>query len=127
MQVLHKPSYKSVFTNLSQREALPSLQSLVIVLLKSIMAIATNMINPQNGQQQGAQTGGRANGGQQVNNGLNGPAKTDPGSPSDSDVDEARSREIAAKAVTGILILLLKWFKLSRRFPDPGDRSLLTF
>jgi hypothetical protein len=31
----------------------------------------------------------------------------------DADVDELRSREIAAKAVTGTLILLLKWFKLS--------------
>ncbi|KAK1754771.1 required for hyphal anastomosis [Echria macrotheca] len=98
------------------KEALPNLQSLVIVLLKAIMAIATNMINPQNGQQQGAagQNGGRVNGAQgQANNGLNGPAKADTGSPSDSDVDEARSREIAAKAVTGILLLLLKWFKLS--------------
>jgi hypothetical protein len=89
------------------------------VLLKAIMAIATNMINPQNGQQGAAnQNGGRANGAQgQANNGLNGPAKVDTGSPSDSDVDEARSREIAAKAVTGILILLLKWFKLSRKHP----------
>jgi hypothetical protein len=31
----------------------------------------------------------------------------------DADVDELRSREIAAKAVSGALILLLKWFKLS--------------
>lgn len=31
----------------------------------------------------------------------------------DADVDELRNREIAAKAVTGTLILLLKWFKLS--------------
>ncbi|KAK5658503.1 hypothetical protein OQA88_1895 [Cercophora sp. LCS_1] len=92
------------------KEALPHLQSLVIVLLKAIMAIATNLI-PQNGQQQPGQNGGQAN--RPGQNGLNGPAKVDVGSPSDSDVDEVRSREIAAKAVTGILILLLKWFKLS--------------
>jgi len=95
---------------------LPHLQSLVIVLLKQIMAIATNLINIPPGPPQGGagQNGGRANGGPGLN-GLNG--KADPASPSDSDVDEARGREIAAKAVTGILIQLLKWFKLSRMLP----------
>lgn len=82
------------------------------------MAIATHLINAApNGPQQGVpgQNGGRANGGPGLmNNAMNGPAKAEVTSPSDSDVDEARSREIAAKAVTGILITLLKWFKLSR-------------
>jgi hypothetical protein len=38
--------------------------------------------------------------------------------PSDLSVDEIeamRSREITAKAVSGILIILLKWFKISRK------------
>ena len=88
------------------------------------MAVATNLMSvPPNGLQPGAggQNGGHANGRSgQGNNGLNGPGKMDVSSPSDSDVDEARSREIATKAVTGILILLLKWFKLSRtQDPDP--------
>ncbi|KAK0638676.1 hypothetical protein B0T16DRAFT_449607 [Cercophora newfieldiana] len=94
-------------------EALPHLQSLVIVLLKQIMAIATHLINAAPaGPQQGVpgQNGGRANGGPGL---MNNGAKAEVTSPSDSDVDEARSREIAAKAVTGILITLLKWFKLS--------------
>lgn len=30
------------------------------------------------------------------------------------DVEAARSREISAKAVSGLLLLLLKWFKVSR-------------
>ncbi|KAK3360008.1 HAM-2, protein required for hyphal anastomosis [Lasiosphaeria hispida] len=105
------------------KEALPHLQSLVIVLLKAIVAIASNLIPPgQNGQQQPplpSQNNGRMNGGppqgrpQDAPNGLHGTGKGDLASPSDSDVDEARSREIGAKAVTGIMILLLKWLKIS--------------
>ncbi|KAK1826084.1 hypothetical protein QBC39DRAFT_30127 [Podospora conica] len=99
------------------KESLPHLQSLVIVLLKAIMAIATNMMTPPNPQAPGAapQNGARPNGqpGPSQPNGTNGPAKADIGSPTETDVDEARSREIAAKAVTGIMVLLLKWFKLS--------------
>ncbi|KAK3325516.1 protein required for hyphal anastomosis [Apodospora peruviana] len=113
------------------REALPHLQSLVIVLLKAIVAIASNLVAPPppNGQQQqqagGAANGlnnGRLNGGgpqaagrgaQDGPNGNNGATRGDLTSPSGDDVDEARSREIAAKAVTGILIMLLKWLKIS--------------
>lgn len=39
--------------------------------------------------------------------------------PSDLPIDEIealRSREITAKAVSGILLVLLKWFKVSRKF-----------
>ncbi|KAL0465670.1 hypothetical protein QR685DRAFT_609928 [Neurospora intermedia] len=99
------------------KEALPHLQSLVIVLLKAIVAIASSLVQPQPGQQsQGApQNNGRVSGGppqgRGQSNGNN--AGNDPPSPSDDNVDEARSREIAAKAVTGIMILLLKWLKLS--------------
>lgn len=35
-------------------------------------------------------------------------------------LNDARSREISAKAVSGILLLLLKWFKLSRKSPSPS-------
>ena len=34
------------------------------------------------------------------------------------DVNEVRSQEISSKAVSGLLILLLKWFKVSRKFFD---------
>lgn len=96
------------------------------MLLKAIVAIASNLIAPPpNGQsqqsQQPQQPGGnnsRMNGtGAAAGlNGINGVGKGELASPSDSDIDEARSREIAAKAVTGILVLLLKWLKLSRKF-----------
>ncbi|KAL2023899.1 hypothetical protein VTK56DRAFT_676 [Thermocarpiscus australiensis] len=96
------------------REALPHLQSLVIVLLKQIVAIATNLVTPAsaNGQPGAGPPSARPNG-QSAPNSANGAAKGDPASPLDADVDELRSKEIAAKAVTGILILLLKWLKLS--------------
>ena len=32
-----------------------------------------------------------------------------------AEIDAVRSHEITAKAVSGILVLLLKWFKVSRR------------
>jgi hypothetical protein len=97
-----------------QKEALPHLQSVVIVLLKQIMAIASNLASPATANGPQGPPSARPNGGQQdAPNGMNGASKGDPSSPLDADVDELRNREIAAKAVTGILILLLKWLKLS--------------
>ncbi|KAL2132322.1 hypothetical protein VTI74DRAFT_3958 [Chaetomium olivicolor] len=95
------------------KEALPHLQSLVIVLLKQIAAMSINLVSPATAN--GPQGPPSAHPVRQQNgpNGMNGVSKGEPSSPLDADVDELRSREIAAKAVTGILILLLKWFKLS--------------
>ncbi|KAK3937681.1 N1221-domain-containing protein [Diplogelasinospora grovesii] len=109
------------------KEAVPHLQSLVIVLLKAIVAIASNLMmaapngvqqqqqGPGQQQQQNGPAAARPNGVgvAQQQNGIGKGGVNDLQSPSDNDVDEARSREIAAKAVTGIMILLLKWFKLS--------------
>lgn len=36
--------------------------------------------------------------------------------PTPEEVDAARTREITSKAMTGILLLLLKWLKLSRKY-----------
>lgn len=36
--------------------------------------------------------------------------------PSPEEIDAARTREITSKAMTGILLLLLKWLRLSREF-----------
>jgi hypothetical protein len=75
--------------------------------------MTSNLASPQTAGPQGPPSA-RPNGGQQnAPNGQNGAPKGDPSSPLDADVDELRSREIAAKAVTGTLILLLKWLKLS--------------
>lgn len=90
------------------------------MLLKQIVAIVSCFVPPATANGQPGNGAGRAppNGGQAQNApaGMNGGAtKGDASSPLDADVDELRSREIAAKAVTGILILLLKWLKLSRK------------
>lgn len=34
------------------------------------------------------------------------------------ELNALRSREITTKAVSGVLLILLKWFKLSREFPE---------
>ncbi len=44
-------------------------------------------------------------------NGVNGHHKT---VATNEELDAMRSQEVMDKAVTGILILLLKWFKVSR-------------
>lgn len=76
--------------------------------------MTSNFVSPATANGPQGPPGARPNGGQQnAPNGPNGGPKGDPSSPMDADVDELRSREIAAKAVTGTLILLLKWFKLS--------------
>jgi len=99
---------------------LPHLQSLIIVLLKAIVAIASFAAAPPPSAQPLGMLGGpsfatRMNG--TGPNGVN--PKFEPPSPTDNDLDETRNREIAAKAVTGILVLMLKWLKLSRE-ASPG-------
>lgn len=93
------------------------------MLLKQVVAVANNMVSPAtaNGPQGAGPPNARPNGVQGLNglSGINGLPKGEPSSPLDADVDEMRSREITAKAVTGILVLLLKWLKLSRKFVLP--------
>lgn len=100
-------------------EGLPLLQSLVIVLLKVILNHVTTLITQAsgvNGLQSGFQFNENANG--------NGSAKPDSdegqanhhldgGNASVEEVDTVRQQEILDKAVSGLLILLLKWFKIS--------------
>ena len=104
---------------------MPHLQSLVIVLLKAVLANVTALITQPAGQSQGLAPGFRS----EVNlrNGAQGQNRQqDPASiplpntvdPADLPIDEIeamRSREITAKAVSGILLILLKWFKVSRK------------
>jgi hypothetical protein len=104
------------------RDGLPHLQSLIMVLLKTILANVTSLIQAQaaNGQNgvhgsfsvpegqngiipQKPETNG-------VMNGLN----LDAAHVSTEELDAVRSQEITAKAASGILVLLLKWFKISR-------------
>lgn len=53
-------------------------------------------------------------------NGTEG-AGTNAPPPSPDELDASRSQEITAKAVSGILIMLLKWFKISRTFQDATE------
>lgn len=42
------------------------------------------------------------------------PNQVDPADMAPEEIEAMRSREITAKAVSGILLILLKWFKVSR-------------
>ncbi|KAF5647724.1 hypothetical protein F25303_5129 [Fusarium sp. NRRL 25303] len=103
------------------RDALPHLQSLVIVLLRPILLNVTAIVAQQ--PQQAPPGMGRGN-----NPGMNGgpsanrqqqelPGQSLPKPPTPElsleEVDAARTREITSKAMTGILILLLKWLRVS--------------
>ncbi|KAI9683911.1 MAG: Factor arrest protein 11 [Trizodia sp. TS-e1964] len=105
------------------RNALPHLQSLVIVLMKVILASVTALITqPTNGggfypnplapglqAQENGNINGSGVGGQGNQNGL---TNFSPDLPL-AELETLRSREITAKALSGLLITLLKWFKLS--------------
>ncbi|KKA27375.1 hypothetical protein TD95_000502 [Thielaviopsis punctulata] len=82
------------------RDSLPHLQSLVIVLLKTIMANVASLPAPV---PQSAHPMGAPRGISNVPEIIRTP----------EEMDSAKNHEVTAKAVTGILILLLKWFKVS--------------
>ncbi|KAH0548464.1 hypothetical protein GP486_007947 [Trichoglossum hirsutum] len=116
------------------REALPHLQSLVIVLLKAILANVTALItqpnsaNGQNGLGPGfnlpetgignGQNRGKGKENSRASNGNGIPQSDGISDSSDpkttvEELDSSRTREISGKAVSGILLLILRWFKLS--------------
>jgi len=103
-----------------QKESLPQLQSLIIVLLKAILmnvAILISQLPPGQQHPMAAAPNGQRPNGPPGANGANGghpqPA-VEPPELSPEELDAARSREITTKAVSGILLLLLKWLKVSR-------------
>lgn len=120
------PQNTLAVANNSQQGSIPHLQSLVIVLLKAVLANVTALItHPMGGQSSGLASGYRS----EVNlrNGQQGQRQTDPANiplPNNVDpldlpiveIEAYRSREITGKAVSGILLILLKWFKVSRKF-----------
>ena len=96
------------------------------MLLKAVLANVTALITQPMGQSQGLAPAFRS----EVNlrNGVPAqsrqqdptliPLPTHSADPLDLPIDEIeamRSREITAKAVSGILLVLLKWFKVSRK------------
>lgn len=85
-------------------------------LIKGILAHYTVLLSqqPQVPVFSGAPgPNGRPNG---ANNNNNGSGNLDNFEQSAEEIDAARTREITAKAVSGIMLLLLKWLKLSRKF-----------
>jgi hypothetical protein len=98
------------------RLALPNLQSMIIVLIKAILSHVTVLVTQANGPA-GLQTGFQFQDNQNANgsakqdcngiNGRNGNVSTN------EQIDSIRTQEILDKAVSGTLILLLKWFKVS--------------
>jgi hypothetical protein len=98
------------------RDSLPHLQSVVIVLLKAVLQNVTDLVtkgNGQNGLQAGIQFNdvNGMNGSKPLENGLNG--HSDGIENTAEELDKLRSQEIAAKALSAILLLLLKWFKVT--------------
>jgi len=113
---------------------MPQLQSVVIVLLKVVLANVTALVTQTNGNGQNStpfgfpgQENGETNGQAKTKGNIN-PGRQPNGKVVDHDGngDEAldcaveelnalRLREISSKAVSGVLLLLLKWFKISRR------------
>ncbi|KAF1944894.1 N1221-domain-containing protein [Clathrospora elynae] len=98
------------------RNALPNLQSLIIVLIKAILAHVTALVTQSSGPnslQSGFQFQDNQNGttsGRPDMNGANGHSST---VATNEELDAMRTQEVLDKAVTGTLILLLKWFKVS--------------
>ncbi|KAF2633530.1 N1221-domain-containing protein [Macroventuria anomochaeta] len=98
------------------RNALPSLQSLVIVLIKAILAHVTALVTQSsgaNGLQSGFQYNDNVNGTpaqRPETNGTNSHSNT---AATNEELDAMRTQEVLDKAVTGTLMLILKWFKVS--------------
>jgi hypothetical protein len=94
---------------------LPNLQSLIIVLIKAILAHVTALVTQSsgaNGLQSGFQFQDGTTSGRLDTNGVNG---HNGAVVTNEELDAMRTQEVLDKAVTGSLILILKWFKASRK------------
>ncbi|KAF1990658.1 hypothetical protein K402DRAFT_389582 [Aulographum hederae CBS 113979] len=97
------------------QQGLPRLQSLTLVLLKVILANVTALIT-QSTSHNGLQSAFQENQNGTTNHKQDGMTNGHNGEKQPSaleELDAVRTQEISAKAVSGILILLLKWFKAS--------------
>ncbi|KAL1405394.1 Factor arrest protein 11 [Vanrija albida] len=91
------------------RSMLPIMQNAVIVLLKLLLATVTSTSGPQPMQQQHNQGVAPA----LASPTQEAPPADDRPPPTREEIDIARHREITSKAVSAIIIILLKWFKAS--------------
>ncbi|KAI9274678.1 hypothetical protein BDA99DRAFT_498220 [Phascolomyces articulosus] len=79
----------------------PDLQNIVIVLLKLLLSTVTTAANGVSSKQQQNSNADRS-----LNNTSSGTVNLD-------EADSNRNREVLSKAISGILLLLLKWTKVS--------------
>ena len=103
------------------KSGLPHLQSLIMVLLKTILANVTALITQTANGQNGAHgnfTFPEAPNGTSAHkpetNGVMNGLNMDVAHVSTEELDAVRTQEVTAKAASGILVLLLKWFRVSR-------------
>lgn len=109
-----------------QRDALPDVQSLIMVLWRVLLSNVSALVaqSGQNGLPNGFPDDGDGAGRKRTNpnssaqldhlaNGQLG-ENEDGMDPAVEELNAVRSREITSKAIAGILLALLKWFKLSR-------------
>ena len=88
---------------------------MIIVLIKGILSHVTALVtqaNGANGLQSGFQYQDNQNGRPEINgsNGHNGTVATN------EELDGIRTQEVLDKAISGTLMLILKWFKVSREY-----------
>ncbi|KEF50918.1 uncharacterized protein A1O9_13027 [Exophiala aquamarina CBS 119918] len=97
-------------------QALPNLQSLIIVMMKVMLANVQDIAVRNEALQDSAQSGGINRTKSNPNMAQSLPIPPVPPRPADmtlEDLDNVRSREISQKAVSGAIFLLLKWCKVS--------------
>ncbi|PGH17271.1 hypothetical protein AJ80_04913 [Polytolypa hystricis UAMH7299] len=90
-------------------QAMPNLQSVVIVLLKEILVNITETASQANAGGQNGHGPSSAN----VNHAGTGSQDFEGEGLDVQELDTIRQREISAKAISGVLLLMLKWFKRS--------------
>jgi hypothetical protein len=106
---------------------IPHLQSLVVLVVKTVLSHVTSLItttSSMNGMQAGFVFQDGQNGVNGVN-GDNGNGLHDVSEISFEDMDMLRTEEITAKAGSGLLLLLMKWLKVSRKLTIPRIDGLL--
>jgi len=100
------------------QSALPNLQSLVIVLIKAVLAHVTALVTQSsgaNGLQGGFLFQENGNGTTSARPDINGVNGNSISVATNEELDAMRTQEVLDKAVTGTLVLILKWFKVSRK------------
>lgn len=94
----------------------------MIVLLRPILVNVTAIVTQQQNQMAGMANRANnpgVNGGHGSQRGMdmNGQGQVEgDGEPTPEEIDATRTREITSKAMTAILLLLLKWLRLSREY-----------